>query len=254
MAAQQSPAPSDAARYSLSALLDGSAFVPIPAGETTMGSLDGNADERPLHRVRISHAFEMGKFEVTQSQWDAVMRNPHSRPNAGEGADAMNPSRFKGPTRPVENVPWKYIQEFLAKLNQRDPKHTYRLPSEAEWEYAAKAGIDKPTAAEDLPSTAWCESNSGGETHPVGQKKPNGWGLYDMFGNVQEWVQDWYAPDYYASSPPADPQGPGAGSYRVYRGGGWLSNAKYCRAAFRAFDFPVAGHDSVGFRLARTEK
>jgi Uncharacterized conserved protein len=139
----------DEARYLLGALLDGSGFARIPAGEFLMGSAAGNADEQPVHRVTISKAFEMGKFEVTQAQWNAVLRNPHNRPNTGEGADALNPSKFKGASRPVENVSWNEVQRFLKALNARDPDHLYRLPTEAEWEYAARAGRHRRSTPKD---------------------------------------------------------------------------------------------------------
>jgi formylglycine-generating enzyme required for sulfatase activity len=195
----------------------------------------------------------MGKVEVTQAQWEAVMRNPHVRPNSREGEPQVNPSQFKGPTLPAENVPWDAVQQFIQRLNTRDPKHVFRLPTEAEWEYAARAGAaDEPL--KNLESIAWYEPNSGGHTQPVGQKTPNGWGLYDMQGNVREWVQDWYGAEYYEGSPQTDPHGPASGSYKVYRGCGWFSAAQYCRAAFRGFDFPGSGEYSVGFRLVRMAK
>lgn len=250
---QASNAAADVPLHSLSALLDGSGFVRIPAGEFLMGSNDGIADERPRHRVRISQSFEMGKVEVTQAQWDAVMRDPHVRPNSRDGEPSVNPSQFKGPTRPVENVPWDAVQAFIQRLNTRDPKHVYRLPTEAEWEYASRAGA-ADEASKDLDSIAWYEANAGGQTQPVGQKSPNGWGLHDMQGNIREWVQDWYGPEYYEGSPLTDPRGPASGSYRVYRGCGWFSAAQYCRASFRGFDFPGSGEYSVGFRLVRMEK
>jgi formylglycine-generating enzyme required for sulfatase activity len=243
----------DVPLYSLTALLDGSGFVKIPAGEFMMGSSDDTSDEDPVHRVRISQGFEMGKVEVTQTQWEAVMRNAHARAEAKGGPQDVNPSHFKGPTRPVESVSWDAVQQFLQRLNARDPKYLYRLPTEAEWEYAARAG-----SASDLPkdidSEAWYEANSGGETQAVGQKAPNAWGLYDIFGNVREWVQDWYGAEYYSGSPAADPHGPATGSYKVYRGGTWHSAAKYCRAASREFNFPISEEYSVGFRLVRTPK
>lgn len=248
------PEPATPPIHLLGALLDGTGFVRIPAGEFTMGSTGGNADEQPPHRIRITRAFEMGKFEVTQAQWVAVMHNPHApRPNPKEAPVDVNPSHFKAPSRPVETVSWETVQEFLANLNKRDPKHTYRLPTEAEWEYAARAGSadDRP---KDLDAVAWHEPNSGGKTQPVGQKAPNAFGLYDIHGNVLEWVQDWYAPDAYSTTASVDPKGPAAGSYKVYRGGGWLTSTKDCRSAFRGFDFANAGYYSVGFRIVRTPK
>jgi len=230
------------ARYGLQALLDNSAMARIPAGEFSMGSTNGVADEQPVHRVRIARPFEMGKFEVTQAQWISVMRDPHGPP------EAVNPSYFKGPNLPVESVSWNDVQLFLERLNRRTESHEYRLPTEAEWEYACKAGSAR------LDEVAWYKDNSGERTQPVGLKKPNAWGLYDMQGNVAEWVNDWYAFDYYAESPSADPQGPESGSYRVFRGGGWFNLPNFCRPASRAFDFPINHQSHVGFRVARAAK
>jgi formylglycine-generating enzyme required for sulfatase activity len=239
--------------HALNALLDGSGFVQIPAGEFVMGSAEGNADEQPEHRVQITRPFEMSKYETTQAQWDAIMLSPHVMPTTKARVEGVNPSHFKGPTLPVENVTWNNVQEFIRLLNLRDPKHNYRLPTEAEWEYAARAK-DEEDLPSDLEAFAWFEPNSQGKTQPVGQKKPNPFGLYDMHGNVREWVQDWYAPDSYSASPVDDPPGPASGSYRVYRGGSWHSAAKYCRTTFRGFDFPANDDYSVGFRLVRTGK
>jgi formylglycine-generating enzyme required for sulfatase activity len=246
------PALAPAQIHSLGALLDGSGFATIPAGEFEMGSIIGTPDEQPVHRVRIGKSFEMGKYEVTQAQWESVMYNPHvaAQTRTRVSDQASNPSKFKGATRPVESVSWESVQVFLNALNQRDPKHVYRLPTEAEWEYAARAG-SKDQLLEGLDDKAWFAGNSDGTTHPIGEKEPNAWGLHDMFGNVLEWVQDWYSPEGYGG-----PLHPDAyiGSYKVYRGCGWLSEAKYCRPAFRAFDFPSSGQYSVGFRLVRTPK
>ena len=241
--------------HSLSALLDGSGFVKISAGEFIMGSQDGNADEQPEHRVRITGGFEIGKFEVTQAQWDAIMLTPHAMPTTKARVEGVNPSHFKGPTLPVENVTWNNVQEFIRLLNKRDTKHHYRLPTEAEWEYAAGGG-DKLNLPADLDASTWYESNSQGRTQPVGQKRPNAFGLYDMHGNVREWVHDWYAPDSYSADadPVTDPQGLASGSYKVYRGGSWHSAVKYCRTTFRGFDFPSNDDYSVGFRLVRTAR
>lgn len=237
----------------LGALLDGSGFVRIPAGEFLMGANNGNDDEKPAHRVRLRQSFEMGKFEVTQAQWEAVMSRPpeaHARP--GSAAVIVNPSHFKGPTLPVENVLWDEVQQFLRALNARDRQHEYRLPTEAEWEYACRAGQED--TLDKLEARAWYRDNSAGRTQPIGQKQPNAWGLYDMHGNVWEWVRDWYDPNYYKNSPATDPSGPADASYRVYRGGSWYSSATDCRAAMRGFDLPSNHYYSLGFRLVRTAK
>ena len=235
--------------HSITALIEGKVFASIPAGEFTMGSASGNADEQPPHRVRITQPFEMAKFEVTQAQWDAVMRDPH----AAKDAPPVNRSHFKGPAKPVENVSWDDAQQFIQRLNKRDPQHTYRLPTEAEWEYACRAGR-RDSDRMPLEETAWFEGTSGKLTHAIGGKKPNAWGLHDTLGNVSEWVQDWFAPDAYATSEEADPKGPPAGSYKVHRGCSWLSAEKQCRASFRGFDFPNPGQYSIGFRVVRQKR
>ncbi|MEE8586367.1 MAG: SUMF1/EgtB/PvdO family nonheme iron enzyme [Acidobacteriota bacterium] len=221
-------------------------FVKIPAGEFDMGSNFGYRDEKPVRKVRISKPFQMGKYEVTQEQWKAVMMN--------------NPSSFEGARRPVENVSWEGVQEFIVKLNQRSDVFEYRLPTEAEWEYAARAGTSGDFAG-NLDEIGWYEANSGNGTHPVGDKKPNAWGLHDMHGNVWEWVQDWYAAGYYGSrpNPDTDPQGPERTRRsllsllvdRVVRGGGWNFPAQDCRSADRYWVRPGYRHDSLGFRLLR---
>ena len=254
--AQNTPASASATDdtlHTVTALVDGRGFVTIPAGEFTMGSGTGNPDEQPPHRVRITVSFEMGKFEVTQAQWDAVMRDPHAASAPGGGTAASNPSHFKGPTRPVDSASWDDIQQFIQKLNKRDPDHVYRLPTEAEWEYACRAGQPHSNVVA-LGEVAWYEATAERKTHPVGGKKPNAWGLHDMLGNVFEWVQDWYAPDYYATSADSDPKGPASSSYKVYRGCAWLSAAEQCRPTFRGFDFPNPGQYSAGFRLVRKRR
>jgi formylglycine-generating enzyme required for sulfatase activity len=247
--------------YGLAALFDGSGFARIPAGEFLMGSKDGGDDEQPVHRVRISQSFEMGKFEVTQAQWEAAMshrRDAHTRRGKeerapGEAAKDVNPSHFKGQRLPVENVSWEDVQLFLRALNARDSSHEYRLPTEAEWEYACRAGSAGDHAG-SLDEMAWYQANSDSQTQPIGRQQPNAWGLYDMHGNVWEWVQDWYGPNYYKNSPAIDPPGPESGAYRVYRGGSWHGAAGDCRSAFRGFDFPGHHYYSLGFRLVRTAK
>jgi formylglycine-generating enzyme required for sulfatase activity len=220
----------------------GMEFVLIPAGSFIMGSFenDENAfgDEKPQHKVTISKPFYLGKYEVIQGQWEAVMGN--------------NPSEFKGRCNPVEQVSWHDAQVFIRRLNQREGHNCYRLPTEAEWEYAARAGTTSAYSFGDdtgsLGCYAWYWDNSGKKTHPVGQKQPNAWGLYDMHGNVWEWVQDWAGA--YSSDAATDYQGPSSGSGRVFRGGCWRISARYCRSAFR-FDISPSGcGDFLGFRLA----
>jgi formylglycine-generating enzyme required for sulfatase activity len=211
-------------------------FVAIPAGEFMMGSDSGEPNEKPRHWVRITKAFEMGKYEVTQTQWNAVM--------------GANPSNIKGDDRPVETVSWNDVQEFLKRLNARDDGYRYRLPTEAEWEYAARAGSTADKVA-DLDAVAWYSGNSGSETHPVGRKRANPWGLYDMLGNVWEWCADWYGADYYTSSPVEDPQGPGSGSIRVVRGASFLDGAYVPRGASRNGYGPVIRSFILGFRCVR---
>jgi formylglycine-generating enzyme required for sulfatase activity len=218
----------------------GMEFVLIPAGTFMMGSEKGEADERPVHRVTISQPFYLGKYEVTQAQWQAVM--------------GRNPSLFQGDaTLPVEQVWWDEVQEFLRKLNAMEGGNKYRLPTEAEWEYAARAGSSTEysfgDATSQLGDYAWYRANSGGKTHPVGQLKPNAWGLYDIHGNVMEWVQDWYG--RYPAEPVTDPQGPPSGTHRMRRGGAWNSVAAVCRSANR-YSVPGFRDDFLGVRVLRT--
>jgi formylglycine-generating enzyme required for sulfatase activity len=219
----------------------GMAFVLIPSGTFMMGSDHGAGDERPVHEVHISTPFYLGKYEVTQGQWQAVMGD--------------NPSRFTGnPERPVEQVSWHDAQEFVKRLNSKEDGTRYRLPTEAEWEYAARAGTTTTysfgNAASKLGAYAWYGANAGGSTHPVGQKPPNPWGLYDIYGNVWEWVQDWYGP--YTAATAVDPAGPSSGSNRVNRGGSWIFDARLCRSAYRRYWPPGNRHGILGLRLLRT--
>ena len=163
-----------------------------------------------------------------------------------------NPSGFPecGLDCPVERVSWEDAQEFIRRLNAMDGATTYRLPTEAEWEYAARAGTTGDRYG-NLDAIAWCGENSGGRTHPVGGKVPNAWGLHDMLGNVWEWVEDWYGD--YPGGTVTDPRGPGSGSYRVLRGGGWHFSASYCRSSRRNNGPPGIRDYGLGFRLLRTE-
>jgi formylglycine-generating enzyme required for sulfatase activity len=166
----------------------------IPKGAFQMGSENGYWDEKPVHRVVISEPFFLGKYEVTQAQWESVM--------------GMNPSYFQNcPQCPVENVSWDNCQEFIRKLNAKGDGYTYRLPTEAEWEYACRSETTGDYAAY-LDAIGWYKVNSGSKTHPVGQMKPNAWGLHDMHGNVNEWCADSYSGNYYNTSPTNDPKGP----------------------------------------------
>jgi formylglycine-generating enzyme required for sulfatase activity len=221
----------------------GMKLVLIPAGEFLMGSQDTEkdrgVDEGPQHKVRISKAFYMGTTEVTQAQWKAVMGN--------------NPSQFQGDDLPVETVSWIDCQEFLKILSAKGGK-TYRLPTEAEWEYACRAGTTTRFNAGDedkaLNEVGWYPGNSESKTHPVGQKKPNAWGLYDMHGNVLEWCQDWYGGEgYYKSSPAVDPTGPAQSDCRLMRGGSLRYDPGRCRSASRYGEAPVNRGDDVGFRV-----
>ena len=219
-------------------------MVSVKGAAFTMGCQDGRDkdcanDENPAHQVTLSD-FRIAKYEVTQRQWEAVM---------GE-----NPSNFKGcPDCPVEQVSWDDVQDFLKKLNDLTGRH-YRLPTEAEWEYAARGGSKSRdfqySGGNEIGAVAWYDDNSGNKTHPVGQKKDNALGLYDMAGNVWEWCSDRYG-DYSAESQ-TNPKGPGQGDARVYRGGGWAYNAELCRAAYRGDGSPARRNGSIGFRLARS--
>ncbi|WP_321428805.1 formylglycine-generating enzyme family protein [uncultured Methanolobus sp.] len=251
----------------------GMQFMKIPAGDFMMGS-NKYASEQPIHRVSISKQFYFGKYPVTQKEWKAVM--------------GSNPSRFKGDNNPVENVSWNDVQEFVKKLNAKEGVTAYRLPFEAEWEYACRAGtttryffgknssthtrlcglpywkeIMKYLHLDDiskLKKYAWYSGhenhiewakdmdiiNEKGTTHPVGQKKPNPWSLYDLYGNVWEWMQDnWYG-NYecelvYVINP-----------YKPARGSSWINDASFCRSASRNGYSSSERYDNVGFRLLKT--
>jgi len=209
-------------------------MVRIPGGTFEMGSTSSEADgdEQPVHRVTLSPFF-MSRTEVTQRLWKAVM--------------GSNPSYFrKGDSYPVEQVSWNDVQTFIQKLNQQTGER-YRLPTEAEWEYAARGGTTGDRYG-DLDRIAWYDKNAGGSTHPVGQKEPNAYGLYDMLGNVYEWCSDWYGT--YSSSSQTNPQGPDKGSGRVERGGSWFFSAGFARAGNRHGVAPSFSYSFLGFRLS----
>ncbi len=220
-------------------------FVLIQPGEFDMGSRaneTGRYDhEGPFHHVTISEAFYLGKYEVTQKQWHEIMDYP---------------SYFKGDDLPVENVSWDEVQEFIKKLNEKENTHKYRLPSEAEWEYAARAGTNTRYSFGDddskLGKYAWCDENSGGK-HPVGKKKANPWGLYDMHGNVWEWVQDTWHDTYNSAPIDGSAWEDGVSAHRVLRGGSGLFFAENCRSAFRTYRAPDDCYVYLGFRLLKEQ-
>ena len=225
----------------------GMEFVLIPASSFPIVTGKNDFGEDVLAKVIVSKPFYLGKYEVTQEQWVAVM--------------GKNPSEFKGRTNPVENVSWNDVQEFIKRLNQKEGHSRYRLPTEMEWELAARGGTntqfffmkDPKTWADaerPLSDYAWFDKNSGGSTHPVGQKKPNPYGLYDIYGNVCEWVEDWYE-DLPESREITDYRGPASGSFRVSRGGSCDNRAEGCRSANRYADtLGIRSDNPTGFRLA----
>jgi formylglycine-generating enzyme required for sulfatase activity len=240
----------------------GLVLAPIPPGTFTIGS--GATDrgfrdtDSPPTRVTLARPFWLGRFEVTQREWERIMPS--------------DPSDFHGEMRPVDDVAWTDAMEFCRRLNDRERRagrlpagYAYSLPTEAEWEYACRAGSTGPRAG-DLDEMGWYVGNSGSwahatgpasrlepeawrmSTHPVGQKRPNAWGLYDMYGNVLEWCLDWYGP--YTGASVTDPMGPATGSARVLRGGGWWTDPEVCTSFGRSKAPPGRHHNALGFRLA----
>ncbi len=232
----------------------GMEFVLIPAGEFDMGTpLNGtgwNIKEGPVHRVNISRPFYLGRYEVTQKEWKDIMGE---NPSYFKGCPDCPPYEFCDDC-PVERVGWGVVQNFIKKLNEKENTTKYRLPTEAEWEYAARAGTSSAYFFGDDPSAleiyAWYENNSKGRTHPIGQKNPNQWGLYDVYGNVREWVQDYYIPDYYLNSPSVDPISlarPPGPEFHVIRGGLYNDKTLNLRSASRRSEGMPRGN--IGFRL-----
>ncbi|GJL84109.1 MAG: hypothetical protein DHS20C01_37430 [marine bacterium B5-7] len=218
----------------------------VEGGDFNMGSDDEEADgdEKPVHPVKVD-SFYLGKYPVTQQVWQTVMGN--------------NPSQFNGSRRPMDCVSWRDVQEFISKLNGMTNKR-YRLPSEAEWEYAARGGIRRRqdgylyAGSDKLKEVGWYSKNSAKETKEVGLKYPNELGLYDMSGNVWEWCNDWFDKKYYQACHEKgrvqDPQGPEQGVTRVVRGGSWSNDPRYCRVAYRRNNEPANRVTFLGFRLA----
>lgn len=241
------------------------AFVHVTGGTFTMGDIAGVglSVEQPVHAVTLTHDFSIGKYEVTQAEYMAVMHD--------------NPSYFTGNNRlPADNISWYDAIHFTNILSIRsglapcydsdgnvvggdgNPYECegYRLPTEAEWEYATRAGTTTPFSFgendADLSDHAWYAQNAGSRTHPVGEKQPNPWGLYDVHGNVWEWAYDRYAPQYKSDGPETDPIGSPSGTERVKRGGSWDRSPEYLRPAFRSGYEPAYAYYNFGFRVART--
>jgi formylglycine-generating enzyme required for sulfatase activity len=210
---------------------DGQQYIWIKPGSFQMGCSDGDnecyAAEKPAHPVTITRGFWMEQTPVTQEAYQRVQ--------------ASNPSHFHGEKLPVESVTWNQAKAYCEAVGGR-------LPNEAEWEYAARAGTTTPRYGE-LDAIAWYRGNSGNSTHPVRQKMPNPWGLYDMLGNVWQWTADWSS--NYGNSPSADPPGPATGKYRVARGGSWNNASTFLRASVRYRDVPDFSFDGLGFRCVQ---
>lgn len=219
-------------------------MVYVAGGTFTMGgtseqSSDAYDDEKPTHSVTLS-SYYICKYEVTQALWRAVM--------------GSNPSKFKGDNLPVENVSWNDCQTFINRLNSYTGRN-FRLPTEAEWEFAARGGNYsrhyKYSGSNYISAVAWYDGNSGNRTHPIGTKQANELGLYDMSGNVYEWCSDWYGS--YSSYSQNDPTGPNSGSNRVERGGSWGNFARFCRSSFRSSTSPGLRYGDLGLRLVLSQ-
>ena len=219
-------------------------MVKVEAGSFNMGAtpemINPDTDEKPVHRVTLTNDYYIGKYEVTQALWQAVTDS--------------NPSNFKGNDLPVEMVSWNDCQDFISKLNSMTGKR-FHLPTEAQWEYAARGGKKSRgyqySGSNTLGDVAWYSGNSCSRTHAVGTKQPNELGIYDMAGNVWEWCQDWYGS--YSSSPQTNSTGAVSGSYRVFRGGSWYYSAWYCRTSYRRNGTPGFRDNDLGLRLVLSE-
>jgi sulfatase modifying factor 1 len=268
-------------------------LVRIPAGEFQMGSNQGDSDEMPVHRVRIDRSFDMGRFEVTVNHFAMFVEMSGYRTDAEKegwallltteggkkvpGANWRNPGFVQDGQEPVVCVSWNDAVAFCRWLSEMTGDE-YRLPTEAEWEYSARAGSQGDNLR-NLAEQAWYGDNAGrnwldtasiwqideqdcfkiiaengNRTHPVGKKHPNRWGLYDMHGNAWEWVRDWYGQEYYSVSPGTSPQGPSSGSSRLFRGGGWATPLPYCGLAERSYNWPGYRYDGLGFRVVRIKR
>ncbi|HSS21668.1 MAG TPA: formylglycine-generating enzyme family protein [Pyrinomonadaceae bacterium] len=219
----------------------GMEFAFIPAGSFQMGSANGDPNEQPVHQVTFASGFYLGRYEVTQAQWQKVM--------------GSNPANFSscGENCPVEQVSWDDAQEFIKKLNAQNDGYQYRLPSEAEWEYACRAGTTGDYAG-DPNSMAWFTSNATFKTHPVGQKQANAWGLYDMQGNVSEWVSDVETNNYDGAPTDGSAREKAVSTNRMQRGGSWRLDDKHLRSAQRSEAAPDYRWKDIGFRLVAVSR
>ena len=220
-------------------------MVYVRGGCYQMGDIfddpEGGSEEKPVHEVCVD-SFYLGKYEVTQGQWKSAMgSNPSSDKSCGVDC-------------PVDNVSWNDVQDFVLRLNSSSGGRAYRLPTEAEWEYAARSGgkKEKFSGGNVVASVAWYNENSGGDSHPVGKKASNGLGLYDMSGSVWEWTNVWYESDYYSHSPRTNPAGPGAGLGHVVRGGCRTGEEYNMRTTRRSAYMPDVRKPALGFRLLKT--
>ena len=218
-------------------------MIPVEGGTFTMGATSEMTepcdDEKPTHQVTLS-SYYIGETEVTQALWKAVM--------------GSNPSNFKGDDLPVEQVSWDDCQTFISKLNALTGKR-FRLPTEAEWEFAARGGNQSRhtqySGSSRIDDVAWYKGNSGNEPHPVKTKQPNELGIYDMSGNVWEWCQDWYGD--YSSHAQTNPTGASSGSDRVLRGGDWSNSPRHCRSSNRLDPGPLLSNNGLGLRLVLSQ-
>lgn len=245
----------------------GMVFVNIPAGDFKMGLEDYQSalmevpepkknelkDELPQHTVRIKRPFFIAETEVTQQQWLAIMENKPGPVKAWQQENWKN--------LPVVSISWFMAARFVEEINKLDKQYRYRLPSEAEWEYVARSGINqlRPVPIESLEDYAWFINNSGDVPHTVGSRKPNAYGVYDMLGNAWEWVDDWYAPDTYKNRSnlknlTASPEGPVDGRSKVRRGGSYHCPVHLIRPGYRAANEPGIGYEVIGFRLVAERK
>lgn len=249
-------------------------FVRLPAGRFTMGSPEavGHSSEHPRHNVVLTKPFLMGRTPVTVKAFRAFVQATGYTTEAERGGGATTPGQGgklelkagvhwaapgfpQSDLDPVVCVSWNDAQAFLAWLRAKEGTQGYRLPTEAEWEYACRAGSGTAYSFGDDPNQlvlyAWTEATSGGRTHPVGSKQANAWGLFDMHGQVWQWCQDWFQEKAYGPATVTDPTGPATGQQRVLRGGSWFSQADRCRSAFRGGNLPANRFTFVGFRVVR---